>query len=106
MVNFLFVWSTKTAPRKFGKSENSTFASTIKNADLQKAKYTVRIRFPRSSMRDSKRKCRSCCKRILNSENIVDKNLIGGIKIQVDGKMIDRSIRGDLDAMLRSLKNI
>ena len=38
--------------------------------------------------------------------NIVDKNLIGGIKIQVDGKMIDRSIRGDLDAMLRSLKNI
>lgn len=39
-------------------------------------------------------------------ENIVDKSLIGGVKIQVDGKMIDKSLRADLDNLLRKLKKM
>ena len=38
-------------------------------------------------------------------ENRLDQTLIGGVKIQVDGKMIDRSYRADLECLRRELKN-
>ncbi len=44
-------------------------------------------------------------KKNIKLENIVEKELLGGVKIQVDGKMIDKSIKGDFDALLRSLKD-
>ena len=37
-------------------------------------------------------------------ENEVDTSLIGGVKIQVDGKMIDRSLKGELALLLTGLK--
>ena len=38
-------------------------------------------------------------------ENEVDSRLLGGAKIQVDGKMIDRSLKGELALLLASLKH-
>lgn len=39
-------------------------------------------------------------------KNTVDKSLIGGVKIQVDGKMIDKTLRADLDSLLKDLKKM
>ena len=38
-------------------------------------------------------------------ENRVDQSLIGGIKIQVGGKMIDQSYKGDLERLRKELEN-
>ena len=38
-------------------------------------------------------------------ENRVDQSLIGGIKIQVGGKMIDQSYKGDLELLRKELEN-
>ena len=38
-------------------------------------------------------------------ENRVDPSLIGGVKIQVDGKMIDQSYKGDLERLRKELEN-
>ena len=37
-------------------------------------------------------------------ENRIDQSLIGGIKIQVDGKMIDQSYKGDLERLRKKLE--
>ena len=36
--------------------------------------------------------------------NVVDKSLIGGVKIQADGKMIDKSLKADLQQLLEDMK--
>ena len=38
-------------------------------------------------------------------KNRIDKKLIGGIKIQVDGKMIDQSYQHDLYRLLKELES-
>ena len=42
--------------------------------------------------------------RNIKLENRVDPSLIGGIKIQVGGKMIDQSYRGDLERLREELE--
>ena len=37
-------------------------------------------------------------------KNEVDAQLIGGVKIQVDGNLVDRSLKGELSQLLASLK--
>ena len=37
-------------------------------------------------------------------ENEVDASLLGGVKIQVDGKLVDRSLKGELSLLLSALK--
>ena len=39
-------------------------------------------------------------------QNRVDPSLIGGVKIKVDGKLIDQSLRAELNQMLESLKEV
>lgn len=106
MVNFLFVLVDKNRTAEIRKirkqyirlydKERGLAEGEIYSADPLSEEQHARFEAEMSKLLQKNIKLR----------NIVDKNLIGGIKIQVDGKMIDRSIRGDLDAMLRSLKNI
>ncbi|HLU21824.1 MAG TPA: F0F1 ATP synthase subunit delta [Bacillaceae bacterium] len=44
-------------------------------------------------------------RRSLNIENIVDSNLLGGIKVRIGNRIFDGSLRGKLDRLERTLTN-
>lgn len=37
--------------------------------------------------------------------NIIDESLIGGVKVQVDGKVVDASLKGRLNSLTRQIRN-
>ena len=106
MINFLFVLTDKRRTSEIKKirrqyirlydEERGKAVGEIYSADPLSKEQLERFEEEMSNL----------LRKNIKLENIVDKKLIGGIKIQVDGKMIDKSIRGDLDALLRTLKNI
>ena len=106
MINFLFVLTDKRRTSEIKKirrqyirlydEERGKAVGEIYSADPLSKEQLARFEEEMSKL----------LRKSIKLENIVDKKLIGGIKIQVDGKMIDKSIRGDLDALLRTLKNI
>ncbi len=106
LINFLFVLADKRRTAEIKKirkqyirlydEERGKAAGEIYSADPLSKEHLARFEDEMSKLLRKK----------IKLENIVDKKVIGGIKIQVDGKMIDKTIRGDLDALLLTLKNI
>ncbi len=106
MLNFLFVLTDKGRTSEISKIRRQYIR--LYDAEIGVAEGEIFSAEPLSE--DSRLRFEAELSKLIRKniklENIVDKSLIGGVKIQVDGKMIDKSLRADLDNLLRDLKKM
>ncbi len=42
----------------------------------------------------------------INLRNIVDKDIIGGVLLRIENKIVDGTIKGQLESMRKTIKNV
>jgi ATP synthase F1 delta subunit len=103
LLNFLFILTDK---RRIGSFHEIVKAyQTLVNADLGVSVGTVYSAVPLSE--DRRRRLEEETGRLLGRnvrlDNLTDGDVIGGVKIFIDGKLIDASVRKSLDALKERL---
>lgn len=105
MINFLFVLVDKNRTAEISKIRKQYIRLYDKEKGMAEGEIFSAVPLSEQQLEKFEEQMSKLLQKNIKLQNIVDKNLIGGIKIQVDGKMIDKSLRGGLDDLLRSLKN-
>ena len=104
MVNFLFVlidkdrvWHlvriAKVYRRRFDEERNVAAGKIYSAAPM-----------PEEQVESTEKAMSRLLGKRVELENEVDVRLLGGMKIQVDGKLLDRSLKGELALLLAALK--
>ena len=104
MINFLFVLVDKSRTAEIRKIRKQYIRLYDKERNMAEGELYSAIPLSAEQLSKFEEQMSALLHKQIKLRNIVDKELIGGIKIQVDGKMIDKSLRADLDGLLRSLK--
>ena len=104
MINFLFVLVDKSRTAEISKIRKQYMRLYDKERNMAEGEIYSAIPLSEEQLAKFEEQMSALLHKQIKLRNIVDKELIGGIKIQVDGKMIDKSLRADLDGLLRSLK--
>lgn len=104
MINFLFVLVDKSRTAEISKIRKQYIRLYDKERNLAEGEIYSAVPLSEQQLGEFEKQMSVLLHKKIKLRNIVDKALIGGIKIQVDGKMIDKSLRADLDDLLRSLK--
>ena len=104
MINFLFVLVDKSRTAEISKIRKQYMRLYDKERNMAEGEIYSAIPLSEEQLAKFEEQMSALLHKQIKLRNIVDKDLIGGIKIQVDGKMIDKSLRADLDGLLRSLK--
>lgn len=104
MINFLFVLVDKSRTAEIRKIRKQYMRLYDKERNMAEGEIYSAIPLSEEQLAKFEEQMSALLHKQIKLRNIVDKDLIGGIKIQVDGKMIDKSLRADLDGLLRSLK--
>ena len=104
MINFLFVLVDKSRTAEISKIRKQHIRLYDKERNLAEGEIYSAVPLSEQQLGEFEKQMSVLLHKKIKLRNIVDKALIGGIKIQVDGKMIDKSLRADLDDLLRSLK--
>ena len=104
MLNFLYVIIDKRRERYI--SEINEYYDFLYNEEKNIVKATVVTAVPMGKAQGEKLKVILTSKLNKNVElnNVIDDSIIGGAMLKVDNKVIDGSIKGQLDSIMKSLK--
>lgn len=104
MLNFLYVVVDKNRERYI--REISDYYDFLYNEEKNIVEATVITAVPMGKGTEGKLQLILTNKlnKNVKLKNVVDSNIVGGAMLKVDNKIIDGSIRGQLDSMMKNLK--
>ncbi|WP_077369533.1 F0F1 ATP synthase subunit delta [Anaerosalibacter sp. Marseille-P3206] len=104
MLNFLYVIIDKRRERYI--KEISEYYDFLYNEEKNIVLATVVTAVPIGKAEEEKLKTTLTKKlnKDVQLKNVIDESIIGGVMLKVDNKVIDGSIKGQLDSMMKNLK--
>ena len=104
MVNFLYVLVDKQRTAEIRKVRSRYIELYDQERGVAEGEIISVIPLTEQQLARFEKEMSKLLRKNIKLANTVDKTLIGGVKIKVDGKMIDKSLKGDLDMLLGELK--
>ena len=104
MVNFLFVLIDKGRTREIVRIRKDFINLYDKEKGIAEGKVYSAIALSEEQKAQFEKEMSKLLRKNVKLRNVVDKSLIGGVKIQADGKMIDKSLKADLQQLLEDMK--
>ena len=105
-INFLFVlidkgrtWEIRRIAKHYAKRYNQS-------KGMAEGKIYSVIPLSEQQITNFEKEMSKLLQKKVKLRNKIDKGLIGGVVLQVDGRIIDKSLKYDLDRLLLDLKNI
>lgn len=104
MVNFLFVLIDKERIWHIGRIARRYKVLYDREMGVSTGKIYSAVPLTEQQVSESAEAVSGLFQKKVLLENQTDPDLLGGVKIQVDGKLIDRSLRGELSRLQQSLR--
>ena len=104
MLNFVYVLIDKGRTSQIKKIAKRYIELYDKDRGIAEGKVFSVVKLTPDQIQKFETEMSRLLQRNIKLENRVDPSLIGGIKIQVGGKMIDQSYRGDLERLREELE--
>ena len=104
MLNFVYVLIDKGRTSQIKKIAKRYIELYDKDRGIAEGKVFSVVKLTPDQIQKFETEMSRLLQRNIKLENRVDPSLIGGVKIQVGGKMIDQSYRGDLERLREELE--
>lgn len=104
IVNFLFVLIDKGRTREITRIRKDFVKLYDKEKGIAEGKIYSAIELSEEQREQFEKEMSQLLRKKVKLRNIIDKSLIGGVKIQADGKLIDKSLKAELIRLSIDLK--
>lgn len=104
IVNFLFVLIDKGRTSDIVRIRKDFVSLYDKEKGIAEGKIYSTIELSEEQKEQFEKEMSKLLRKNVKLRNVIDKSLIGGVKIQADGKLIDKSLKADLRHLFDDLK--
>ena len=104
LLNFMKILVSKRSVYLFARAYDAFCDAYDTKHNILHAKAVTAVPLDEKQHAAITKKLSSITQKNVVMENIVDPSIVGGIRLQYDGKQLDSSLRAQLDALHKSLK--